>query len=146
MANRSHCQSPVRRSLLPLAPLVALLASSLPAPVAAGGEERVDAAGINAPGAVESGLPLYLEVFRGDRPTELIAHLLMRDGKLFATPDELASLGLRIDPDTARPADGFLSLDALPGLEYRYDAAEQDRKSTRLNSSHSTLSRMPSSA
>ena len=126
MANRSHCQSPVRRSLLPLAPLVALLASSLPAPVArAGGEERVDAAGINAPGAVESGLPLYLEVFRGDRPTELIAHLLMRDGKLFATPDELASLGLRIDPDTARPADGFLSLDALPGLEYRYDAAEQ---------------------
>ena len=61
MANRSHCQSPVRRSLLPLAPLVALLASSLPAPVAAGGEERVDAAGINAPGAVESGLPLYLE-------------------------------------------------------------------------------------
>ena len=43
------------------------------------------------------------------------------------------------------PADQKRTLDAL-GLHKLNLVVEQDRKSTRLNSSHSTSSRMPSSA
>ena len=44
------------------------------------------------------------------------------------------------------PGFGRLSLDIVTGKQMSYRDWETDRKSTRLNSSHLKLSRMPSSA
>ena len=65
-------------------------------------------------------------------------------GNLFSLKSSLKQLGLEAvvtaDADTIRKADRLI----LPGVGAFADAI--DRKSTRLNSSHPTTSRMPSSA
>lgn len=68
---------------------------------------------------------LYLEVFHGDRPIGLIAHLSLRDGRLSAAADELRAIGLDLPPDTPADGDGLIPLDAVSGLSYRYELATQ---------------------
>lgn len=68
---------------------------------------------------------LYLETFINGASTKLIGQYRQRaDGRMAITAQEMSELGL--DPAGLRAApDGFLDLDALPGLTYRYDAAAQ---------------------
>ena len=54
-----------------------------------------------------------------------------------------ALLGLFARPDVLLPKNGKIEISGRAEASYRI---QRDRKSTRLNSSHSTLSRMPSSA
>lgn len=68
---------------------------------------------------------LFLEIFHGDRPTGLLAELRLRGDRLWATPAELRDIGLVLPADLVADADGLVSLDALPGLSWRYDAALQ---------------------
>ena len=53
---------------------------------------------------------------------------------------------LRENPDLAEEFDSLFDFFLLDELSPRDDAEGRDRKSTRLNSSHSGESRMPSSA
>lgn len=78
-----------------------------------------------AGGSPQAGLPLYLEIYLGDRSTGLIAHLVLRDNRLYASPAELTEIGLRVDGDLAVGEDGLLALDSLPGLTYDYQASDQ---------------------
>ena len=78
-----------------------------------------------------------------------IGHLKVRLGErtlimaaLNVTPDSFSDGGLYLDPERA-VAHG-LEL-ARQGADW-IDVGGEDRKSTRLNSSHCTVSRMPSSA
>ena len=56
--------------------------------------------------------------------------------------------GLQLDSRLVQPGDIFLAIQGLHqhGLTFLASAVQKDRKSTRLNSSHIPLSRMPSSA
>ena len=58
-----------------------------------------------------------------------LSGVTIRDGKVF--------VAIAIDPARAK---------AMEPMRAEAEAAVRDRKSTRLNTSHSTLSRMPSSA
>ena len=81
-----------------------------------------------APGVSDgaaTGQDLFLEVFHGERPSGLIAHFRLLDGVLWATADELEAIGLVVPPAAERDGDGWVPLDALPGLGYRYEEAEQ---------------------
>jgi outer membrane usher protein len=68
---------------------------------------------------------LYLEVFRGDHSTGLIAHVHLRDGELLLTEADLRAVGI-VRP-TGIPVDdgGLIRLASLPGLTYRYETASQ---------------------
>lgn len=68
---------------------------------------------------------LYLEVLFGDRTTGQILQLQWRDGRLFAAASDLEAIGIVVDPALPRDGQGRLALDSLPGLQYRYDAAQQ---------------------
>ena len=137
MANLSPCRSlaPVKHRLA-IAVAFALLAAvpvalADPAPATAAGVTSYSMADLDLPalGAVETARDddhsLYLEVFFGERPSGLIAHLRERDGRLYSTPEELRALGLVVPDQAALDAEGLLPLDALPGLTYRYQQAEQ---------------------
>ena len=58
-------------------------------------------------------------------------------GRLLASPEDLVSLGAALEAQVAARGGAFV---------LRGAAARADRKSTRLNSSHTMTSRMPSSA
>src|SRR5688500_8853166 len=68
---------------------------------------------------------LFLEIFHGDRPIELIAEILLRSERFWATPQELREIGVVVSPTVTPDADGRVPLDALPGLSWRYDPAAQ---------------------
>jgi outer membrane usher protein len=68
---------------------------------------------------------LYLEVWRGELPTQLLGHFKLRNGALWSTPAELTDLGLVANPSLPVDADGMIALDALPGLRYQYDKVHQ---------------------
>src|SRR5258708_28798258 len=68
---------------------------------------------------------LYLEVFHGDRPTGLLSHVRLSNGRLSLRDADLRTIGLVPPPGASVDADGLISLDALPGLTYRYEAATQ---------------------
>jgi outer membrane usher protein len=68
---------------------------------------------------------LYLEAYRGDRALGQLARVQLRDGRLFAKPDDLRQLGLVIDPALHTDENGLLALDEVPGLNYRYDVEGQ---------------------
>ncbi|HEY7599787.1 MAG TPA: fimbria/pilus outer membrane usher protein, partial [Candidatus Limnocylindrales bacterium] len=67
---------------------------------------------------------LYLEVWFDDRPSGQLAEFRLRDGRLYATPGTLQSLGILADPALAGP-DGLMPLSALPGLAADYQVATQ---------------------
>ena len=67
----------------------------------------------------------------------------VRPAKSFAPDEEVEKYGTRVVPST--PAAAPSRLQARP-LDEEDDCEEEDRKSTRLNSSHEIPSRMPSSA
>ena len=58
----------------------------------------------------------------------------------------VAGLGTRVLPATKAMPKEMLTIVDKPLIQYVVDEAKEDRKSTRLNSSHSEISRMPSSA
>jgi outer membrane usher protein len=91
---------------------------------ALGGLELPDAGGPDID-ATADGQALYLEVFVGDQPTHLIAHLEWRGGRLSATAAELAELGVKVPDDAPRDAEGWIALDDLTGLGHRYDEPNQ---------------------
>lgn len=67
---------------------------------------------------------VYLEVEINGEPTPLIVHFLEASGKLSATGDDLASIGIAIDrAHIAR--DAMVPLDSIAGLTYTYDAGKQ---------------------
>jgi len=68
---------------------------------------------------------LYLEVWRGGHAIGQVGQFRLRDGRLWATLQELRELGLKPGPELAPDADGRVPLDALTGLIYRYDVANQ---------------------
>ncbi len=137
MAKLFPCRSlaPVKHRLaiaVAFALLVAMpVAWADPAPATTAGVTSYSMADLDLPalGAVDTARDddhsLYLEVFFGDRPTGLIAHLRERDGRLYSTPEELRALGLVVPEQAVLDAEGLLALDALPGLTYRYQQAEQ---------------------
>ena len=76
-----------------------------------------------------------------------IAHVTIDNGKANAlAPEVIAALGdaLSRAEDAGEEAVGALLLTATPGMFS--GGFDLDRKGTRLNSSHKTVSRMPSSA
>ena len=95
------------------------------------------------------------EVARGDLIAEGLAHLAHAEGQL---PAGGALDVLEVDKDAlggfGAEVDGVFCVlgNTLEGLEHQVELADvgpvvlADRKSTRLNSSHSRASRMPSSA
>ncbi|MPZ17795.1 MAG: fimbria/pilus outer membrane usher protein [Luteitalea sp.] len=68
---------------------------------------------------------LYLEVFHGARSTGLVVRLRLRDGQLRAARADLRAVGLIVPDETELDSEGLISLDALPGLVYRYEPASQ---------------------
>lgn len=70
-------------------------------------------------------LRLFLEVFIADRPIGLLADVRQRGSRLWATPDEMRSIGLVVPDGVVPDADGLVAFDALPGLSYRYDIPSQ---------------------
>lgn len=73
----------------------------------------------------DGGTPLYLDVYFDERPSGRLAELRRRGGRLFITPQGLAALDV-VPPQPLEPgADGWLPLDAVPGLQHRYDEAQQ---------------------
>ena len=68
---------------------------------------------------------LYLDTYFGERPTGELARVRLRDGRLWATPDDLRRLGVLIADDVVTDESGQLALDDVPGLKYRYDAEGQ---------------------
>src|SRR4249919_84490 len=68
---------------------------------------------------------LYLEIFRDDRATGVVAELWMQGGRISATPHELQAMQVEVPAGVAVDADGRIGLDALPGLAWRYDSLAQ---------------------
>jgi outer membrane usher protein len=82
--------------------------------------------GVSTPMAAAQGAQmLYLEAYRGDRALGQLARVQLRDGRLFARPDDLRQLGVVIDPALRTDDTGLLALDEVPGLAYRYDVEGQ---------------------
>lgn len=104
-------QSVARRLCARLAPVAACLsviAALWSAPsVAAGGAD----------------LPIQLEVFINDQPTNLIGGFTEAGGELACSPQELADLGLVL-PEALRKR-ALVALKDIPGLSYRYERARQ---------------------
>jgi outer membrane usher protein len=123
--------SPARRKALTLAICAGLLAATgaLPAWAATTGASSVDEAlalpEADASPALADGESVYAEVWRGELNTGLVAHLQWRGGRLAILPTELAELGVAVPPGQATDAAGFVALDDIPGLSWRFDNAEQ---------------------
>ncbi len=76
----------------------------------------------SAAGADEA---LILQVQLNARDTGKLAEFILRDSALFARPEDLRDLGLRV-PDEVRPApDGLIALSELPGAAWRVDQPSQ---------------------
>jgi outer membrane usher protein len=73
----------------------------------------------------DGGTPLYLDVYFDERPAGRLVELRRRGGRLYITPQGLTALDV-VPPQPLQPgADGWVPLDSIPGLQHRYDAAEQ---------------------
>jgi outer membrane usher protein len=131
MASRPRCRSGARRRPLALAIAAVLLGACASVAIAGpgGGTDALGALELPDSGdadyATTDGQALYLEVFVGEQPTHLIAHLEWRGGRLAATAAELGELGVRVPDDAPRDAEGWIALDDLPGLGHRYDEPNQ---------------------
>lgn len=78
-----------------------------------------------APELPVSGQELLLGVAINDNPARVLARFRhLPDGKLAATPDELRKAGFRPERGVAGK-DGFIPLDSLPGVAWRYNDVDQ---------------------
>jgi outer membrane usher protein len=68
---------------------------------------------------------LLLDVVINGNDTEKIGEFTSRNGALFAKPDELADIGLKVPEETPKTEDGLIALGALPGITTRLDEATQ---------------------
>jgi outer membrane usher protein len=68
---------------------------------------------------------LILAVTIDGRPQPGFGDFVERGGRLFARPEDLAAIGLTVPADITPDADGLVSVDAVPGLTYDFDPAEQ---------------------
>lgn len=68
---------------------------------------------------------LYLEVIDDDRPTGRIVHARLQDGRLLLAADQLRALGITLSDVSAVDPDGWIWLDAVPNLVYRYERFSQ---------------------
>ena len=68
---------------------------------------------------------LELEVVVNGVSTQKIGEFTLRDGVLYARPDELGELGLKPPRDAARTSDGLVAVSALPGVAMALDPASQ---------------------
>jgi outer membrane usher protein len=106
------------RSIVRSAEPLVLLACCLPLMAAA--QQGVPAAPAAASPAID--MPLYLEVELNRQPAGELLPFVSRGGRLFASGQTLAALGLVL-PDL--PPGQLTALDQLPGVQFRYDAALQ---------------------
>jgi len=95
-----------RRRALAAAVILALLLPLLPVAVAAAEQS------------------LALEMVLNGRPTGRVGAFVERDGMLYAQPDDLRELGLRVPPGVTHGSDP-IPLSALPGVQARLDEAHQ---------------------
>ena len=115
---------------------------------------------LNNPAAVDSHWRSFFDQMAGDAPTasgpswaradwppkpsdEQTAAL---DGNWVEVEKAIAAKIAASMPKGAKPAPAPVAAPATVAAANTADEVKKDRKSTRLNSSHSTLSRMPSSA
>ena len=115
-------------------PILILMLAALPATMPAG-EVRVeirDAKGVPVADAVASLTPLDAPV-KATPPAEPV--LIVQEGEEFRPHVTAAVAGTRVS---------FPNRDAVQ--HHVFSVSKADRKSTRLNSSHEWISRMPSSA
>lgn len=68
---------------------------------------------------------LFLEIFFGPRPVDLIASVRLKEGRLYAKPAELREIGLSLPAATPVSDRGLVALDDLPQLTYVYDRPNQ---------------------
>ena len=69
---------------------------------------------------------LELEVTINGAATHKIGEFVLRDGALFARPEELGELGLRVSKDAARTPEGLVEVAAaLPGVSVSLDPSAQ---------------------
>lgn len=68
---------------------------------------------------------LMLLVFVNDRNIGKIGEFSLRDGALFARPEELHELGFRVPPRLVETKDGFVALADLPNFAARLDRTAQ---------------------
>lgn len=68
---------------------------------------------------------LMLLVFVNDHSIGKIGEFVLRDGALFARPEELRELGFRIPPRLSETKDGLVALADLPNFSARLDRATQ---------------------
>lgn len=73
----------------------------------------------------DGGTPLYLEAYFDDRPAGRIIEVRRRGGRLHVTAQGLASLDIAPSPAVQPDTDGWLPLDSISGLAYRYDVPKQ---------------------
>lgn len=70
-------------------------------------------------------LDLFLEVYIGERSTGRIIRVRLHSGELWVRVEDLYAIGL-VSLFGAQPdGEGWLRLDAVPGIAYRYDAPTQ---------------------
>lgn len=68
---------------------------------------------------------LLLDVSLAGRATRKFCQFVLRQGQLWATPEDLRELGLVIAPGLPVGDDGRMKLDDIAGLRYDYDPANQ---------------------
>lgn len=73
----------------------------------------------------DGGTPLYLDVYFDERPAGRLVEVRRRGGRLYITPQSLTALDVVPQHPLQAGADGWLPLDSVPGLQHRYDAAQQ---------------------
>jgi len=82
-------------------------------------------AGLAATSANESDETLYLDVEINDRSIGKVGEFIFRRGRLFARPDELRDLGLKVPMSRASATGGLVNLSDLPGVLWALDEKDQ---------------------
>lgn len=117
------------RSRSSLRPDPTRLALALGCALGAVGPVPSAAQGIDDPPVPAARVPgtqlLYLDLVLDGRVVRSLVPVTQRDGALFIAPDELRLAGLALPPGLAPDADGLVAVDAVPGLDARFDAATQ---------------------
>ncbi len=82
-------------------------------------------AGQEAEHGADRGVALLLDVHLNDCPARIIGDFILRDGRLFATPQELASFGLATPVEAGSAPTTPIALDDLPDVAWRIDHEAQ---------------------
>jgi len=75
--------------------------------------------------AADEDQTLLLAVMVNNYPTNRIGEFVLRDGTLFARPQELSSLGFRVPDSTGATTEGLVALSALHDLSFHIDKPTQ---------------------